>query len=107
MKSRWWFPVSLALCHAVLTVLVFLQAIRNPDLSGLLPIVVFGADLPFSFVIIVLSRVIHPRGYAAGLLTDMSFFLVLGSLWWFGIGYVIVLGIGKVAERVRRSKSSA
>src|SRR4051812_16002147 len=72
------FPITLALAHAVLTVVVFRLAIAQPIKSALLPMVVFIADLPCSFVIIYISRALPEIGYTGSLLRDGDAFLLIG-----------------------------
>lgn len=91
-KTRRWTLLIPVIAHTLLTLLVFLPAMLKPIRSGLLPIVVFVVDLPFSFVIKFLAdSVVHDGiGYYPRLLNDMSWFLVLGGAWWYGIGCGVV-----------------
>ena len=92
-------PVIAVAAHTLLTVLVFLVAMLNPARSGLMPLLVFMADLPFSIVIHILAESVTRDGigYYPQLLNDMAWFLVLGGAWWYGIGF----GVGVLIYRTR------
>jgi len=104
--TRRFAPYVLAALHALLTLAVYIQAMRDPTRSGMLPILVFTIDVPASFPIIFLARTIGVTsdkvGYNLGLLNDMAFFLVLGSAWWLAIGY----GLSRLYDAARQRASA-
>jgi hypothetical protein len=96
IATRRWFPSVIAIVHLLLAVLVFALAMRNPERSGLLPILIFTIDAPFSILISYVAGTfgISPEtGYNASLWSDMAFFAVLGTVWWYAIGYAIIAGL--------------
>jgi len=75
-------PAILAGLHAIFAGLVFGLAIADPGHSGLLPIIVFFADLPCSFLMEWL-RGILPQKF---LVTDAIVYITIGSIWWYMLG---------------------
>ena len=103
-KMRHRLSFALVGIHTLLTLLVFLPAMLNPVRSGLLPIVVFMVDLPFSFVIKFMADSVRRGGIGVLplLLNDMSWFLVLGGAWWYGIGCGVVFLIDRSQSMVAK-----
>ena len=104
-RTSRWLPLIPVAAHTILTLLVFLVALRNPIRSGMLPLVVATVDLPFSIVIeMVASYVVRDGlGYSASLLNDMSWFLVLGGAWWYGIGWGAVFLMNRTRSLTKRT----
>lgn len=101
---RFVFPYVLVLIHASLTIWVFTEALQDFSKAGLLPILIFTVDMPVSYVITFLARTLGEPlylSYRAGLWNDMAFFLILGSIWWFGIGYGLCSAVSWGWHRLR------
>lgn len=103
-SKRFIFPYLLVLIHTVLTIWVFAEAVRDFSKAGMLPILIFTIDIPVSYLILLISRTLSAllfSGYRAELLNDMAFFLMLGSIWWFGIGYASCSAVSWGWHRLR------
>ena len=83
-------PCLLAFAHAILVAVVFGSAISYPQRAGLLPLLVYAADMPISLVIERLSDALAPR-YEGILLIECIGYLIVGSLWYFVLGYLLKL----------------
>jgi hypothetical protein len=81
-------PYSLAIAHALFVAVVFGSAISYPQRASLLPLFVYGADMPVSLVIERLSNALAPR-YEGILLIECIAYLIIGSLWYFLLGYLL------------------
>jgi hypothetical protein len=78
-------PAIFACIHFLFAGLIFGLAIANPQRSGLMPILIFAIDLPWSFVLQWLGS-IPPH---ASLAIDAAQYLTLGSAWWYFLGSLI------------------
>ena len=83
-------PFLLGGVHAFLVASVFGSAICNPMRAGLLPIVVFVVDLPISLLIEWLGSSMHE----SRLLFEAILYLVVGSLWFYFLGYLLLKLLG-------------
>jgi hypothetical protein len=90
-------PCWLAIAHAVLVIAVFaaIKVSHDPQ-AWLFFTVVFAADYPVSIGIKYLSDIPAVTGNAGDWLT-FGIFLLLGSAWWFLLGWVI----SKLVSRAR------
>jgi hypothetical protein len=82
-------PGGLAGIHATFAAVVFAVAIANPQKSGLLPLLVFFADIPASFFLEVLRKLFPVRTLAV----DATVYILLGSAWWYVLGMLIRRGV--------------
>jgi hypothetical protein len=82
-------PYCLAIAHALLVIAVFaaIKVSHDPQ-AWLLFTVVFAADYPASIGIKYLSDIPTASGNAGDWLT-FGIFILLGSAWWFLLGWVI------------------
>ena len=82
-------PYCLAIAHALLVIAVFvlIQVSHDPQ-RWLFFIIVYLADYPASIGIKYLSEIPTASGNMGGWLT-FGIFLLLGSAWWFLLGWVI------------------
>jgi hypothetical protein len=83
-------PYCLAIAHALLVIAVFvLIEVSHDPQAWLFFIIVFAADFPASIGIKFLSDALGmSSGNMGGWLT-FGIFLLLGSAWWFLLGWVI------------------
>ncbi len=82
-----WLPWSLAALHAAWVILLFGEAIYDMERHGMNPILLYFTDYPFSVIELWFYHLIPmgwPEQWIAGLI-----FLVLGSAWFYLIGWVI------------------
>jgi hypothetical protein len=97
VKLLRWLPIVLASLHAVVTLLIFIRAIRAPERSGLLPVVMFYVDYPISIGLGRLSNVLPDDSPVEQRLTfDAITFLVLGSAWYYLLGILVRLAIRRL-----------
>jgi hypothetical protein len=90
-------PIVFSGAHAVLAVLVFWFTIADPERRGLLPIILFFADFPCSIFMNWLRKSI----LQSNLWVDAAVYVIIGSAWWYAIGWVLAAAIGKLkGERV-------
>ena len=88
-------PKVLAGLHAIVTCLVFGLAIASPERSGLLPVLLFFADLPVSPAMNWLRNILHPDwGVRSNLFVDYLVFLLIGSMWYYLVGFIISAALG-------------
>ena len=89
MKLSSKLPYYLAIAHALLVVAVFIlmKASHDPQ-AGLFFIIVFTVDYPASIGINYLSDIPTATGNTGDWLT-FGIFLLLGTAWWFLLGWVI------------------
>jgi hypothetical protein len=82
-------PCCLAIAHALLVIAVFvvIKVSHDPQ-AWLFFIIVFAADYPASIGIKYLSDIPTASGNAGDWVT-FGVFLLLGSAWWFLLGWVI------------------
>ena len=91
-------PYCLAIAHALLVIAVFvLIEVSHDPQAWLFFIIVFAADFPASIGMKILSEIPTASGNMGGWLT-FGTFLLLGSAWWFLLGWVI----SKLVSRWRR-----
>ncbi len=76
-------PVGLATLNASVTFYVFWAANHYPN-AGLLPIIIYYADFPFSICIKWLSDLLDPIG--AHVAVETIAFVTLGSAWYYLLG---------------------
>jgi hypothetical protein len=79
-------PLIFGCVHAVFVAVVFGSAICNPIRASLLPIFVFAADFPLSLLIEWLGKSLG----SSRLLFDAFAYLILGSAWFYFIGYLLL-----------------
>src|SRR3954469_21241192 len=87
-----WFPLLLALVNSAFTLLIFLTAIRNPERSGMLPILVYLADWPISCFAEVVRGWLDDFGHGsviANLQKDLAVYLAFGFVWCYAIGLAL------------------
>jgi hypothetical protein len=87
-----WLPPLLAGIHAVVGIVVFSAAIVSPVRSGLLPNILVFMDWPVSFLLEYLRDVpgdYFQIGLRQQLLIDGIIYVILGSLWFYGIGVLV------------------
>jgi hypothetical protein len=88
-------PYCLAIAHALLVIAVFvLIKVSHDPQAWLSFIIVFVADFPASIGIKYLSDIPTARGNMGDWLT-FGIFLLLGSAWWFLLGW----GISKLVSK--------
>jgi hypothetical protein len=91
-------PYCLAIAHALLVIAVFvLIKVSHDPQAWLFFIIVFAADFPASIGIKYLSDIPTASGNMGAWFT-FGIFLLLGSAWWFLLGWVI----SKLVSRRRR-----
>jgi low temperature requirement protein LtrA len=78
----------LAWLHVAFVLIIFGSAIANPYRADLLPVVVFCIDFPLSLLIEAIAQSLAKTFYNA-LLLDGTLYVILGSLWYAGIGEAI------------------
>jgi hypothetical protein len=82
-------PYRFAIAHALLVIAVFvLIKVSHDPQAWLFFIIVFAADYPASIGIKYLSDIPTSSGNMGDWLT-FGIFLLLGSAWWFLLGWVI------------------
>ena len=104
-RILWWLPLLLALLHALFSTAVYSIAFFDPR-SGLLPILVFLLDYPFSYAIewaidITEGLLPGPRGF----LIDGVAYTLLGSLWFFALGSAIRRVVVAIKSRSAKGPS--
>jgi hypothetical protein len=86
-------PYCFAIAHALLVIAVFvLIKVSHDPQAWLFFIIVFAADFPASIGIKYLSDIPTASGNMGEWLT-FGIFLLLGSAWWFLLGWAIKGGI--------------
>src|SRR4051812_481369 len=97
-------PWFLATVHTLLTIVIFWVAITNMERAGLLPIIMFFADLPASLLI---EEIFHLIGAVtnsgSNYLLAGATYLVLGTAWWYGIGKAFGWAVIWIAQRIKRT----
>src|SRR4051794_28973653 len=87
-----WFPLSLAVVNSAFTLVVFFAAIRNPERSGMLPILVYIADWPSSYLAEMVRDRLHDPGNSSvtgNLQKDLCVYLAFGFIWYSAIGLAL------------------
>jgi hypothetical protein len=79
-------PLIFAAIHAVLVASIFGSAIWSPIRADLLPIAAFVIDFPLSFIFEAMGR--------GSLLWDALIYLMLGSLWYYFLGWIFARLVG-------------
>jgi len=85
-------PLALGLGNAVLTAIVFFFAVSDPQRSGMLPLVIYTLDFPASLIAEPARsalRDLFTTTVTRELEMDGGVYLVVGFLWFYGIGMVI------------------
>ena len=97
-------PLELAGLHALVTILVFGAAIKTPERLGLLPLIIFYADYPFSLLLNWLRNILHfGESIRGNLVVDGAVFLIFGSLWFYFIGLLLRTITMKIVDRINVS----
>src|SRR5580698_4237129 len=96
-------PLFLAAINIIVSVLCFAAAISSPEKRGLAPIIVFGMDVPVSFLLVQS----HPFLWAnfelhTAMVIDGAIFTVGGAAWFYALGLVI----SKAIEKMMRKRPS-
>ncbi len=90
-------PRWLAIAHALLVIAVFVSIkVSHDQQAWLFFIVVFAVDYPASIAMKYLSDIPSATGNTGDWLT-FGIFLILGSAWWFLLGWII----SKLLSRAR------
>ncbi len=91
--------IAVLVLHLALVVFCFGFAIYQPERSGLLPILVYGADYPASFLAEWPRKALHDtaglQSYTGRLLADAFSYVLVGCAWW--------LLLGLLARRLARA----
>ena len=94
---------AVVLLHLALVVLCFGAAICQPERCGLWPRCLLTADYPASLAAVEVCGLVHDLGgvhsYTSGLVADAVVFAVVGSVWWFLLGWVVVRVVRTFATR--------
>ena len=85
-----WLPPTLAALHGALVVIIYSSVYVDPDRHGLAPVVLLFTDFPFSVVLESIRKALHDDfGYGQRLIVDGSVYFLLGSCWFYAIGWII------------------
>jgi len=94
MKS---LPIAMAGVHAAACIVVFGLAIRDPERSGLLPVLLYFSDYPASVLMETVRRALHfdlrPEGR---LLVDGVVYVTFGSGWYYLLGWLLRAGVRRI-----------
>ena len=93
-------PLFLVAINVTVSVLCFVAAISSPEKRGLAPIIVFGMDVPVSFLLIQAHSFLWARvGLRTAMALDGAIFTVGGALWFYALGLVISKAIEKISRK--------
>lgn len=86
-------PTALGAGYLLFACVVYAGAFASPDLHGLSPLLVHWLAFPFSIVLEWLRRSVYTLfaadTYATRLAVEAGLYVVLGTIWWFGIGVLV------------------
>jgi hypothetical protein len=88
MKLLHSLPFIFGGAHAIVSISVFGFAITDPVRMGLLPLVMYFVDYPCSLLMESLRRGLHGNAID-NLVVDGLVYSIVGSVWFFMIGFLI------------------